>query len=451
MIAPHHIVGMSLALAMAATFVASPANADIDPALRCRLGAYALSDGRSLAITGVDGTAHDLEYNLSSGEYGHLTWASGDSYALGTNPAYGAVRFSECAAGNVTFAENGKPAVTGHQLPLKSIDTFFESSGTRMHGKLVMPADGNARAVVVWVQGSDDDPATDDEDWQYELPLLGIGVFVYDKRGSGGSGGELTADFDVRAADTAAAMREARRLAPQAKSFGDFGGSQGGWVAPLAATKTAMDFVIVGYGLAEGVTAQDRDEVEEEVRAAGYGDDVIAKVRQLTTATTRIVKSHWKTGWRVFAALRRKYASEPWIKAIQQENGYTGIMLRTPIARIKEMGPRLDKHVSFGYDPRPVIAAIAPRQLWVLGGADKTAPNARTLEILGDIQKTKPNLDIAIYRQADHGIEETFQFEGVTRHRHPAGLTALIARWIADDALPVSDENLEIRRAKPVP
>jgi dienelactone hydrolase len=425
---------------------AQPASADIDPGLRCQLGSYVLSDGRSLVVTGVDGIAHDLAYALSSGEYGRMTFVSGATYALGTIPAYGSASFSDCAEGNVTFNETGKPAVTGHRAVLTITDTFFDSGGTRLHGKLVMPANGNARAIVVWIQGSDDDPATDDEYWQYELPPLGIGVFVFDKRGSGGSKGELSADFYVRANDTAAAVREARRLAPQVKQFGDFGGSQGGWIAPLAATDTALDFVIVGYGLAEGVTAQDRDEVEEQVRAAGYGDDTIEKVRALTTATARIVKSHWKNGWQEFAALRRKYQSEPWIKAIQQENGYTGIMLRTPIAQIKVMGPKLDKHVSFNYDPRPVIATIMPRQLWVLGGSDRTTPNARTLAILADIQKHKSSLDIAIYRDADHGIVETFQLQGATRHRHPASLSALIAQWISMDTLPSPDSNLEIRR-----
>jgi dienelactone hydrolase len=424
-----------------------PSSGAIDAGLRCRLGNYVLSDGRSLAITGVDGLLHDLAYAMSSGEYGRLTWVSGNNYTFGSTPAYGSASFSECAAGNVRFDETGKPAVTGHRDALTVTDTFFDSGGTKLHGRLVMPADGHARAIVVWIQGSDDDPATDDEHWQYVLPPLGVGVFVYDKRGSGGSQGTLSADFYVRASDTAAAVHEARRLAPQVKLFGDFGGSQGGWIAPLAATKVDLDFVIVGYGLAEGVTAQDRDEVEEQVRAAGYGDDTISKVRELTTATTRIVKSHWKTGWREFAALQRKYGSQPWIKAIQQENGYTGIMLRTPIAQIKAMGPKLDMHVSFDYDPRPVIATIRPRQLWVLGGSDHTAPNGRTLAILREIQQRKTGLDIAVYKDADHGIVETFQFHGATRHRHPAGFADLVAQWIVSDVLPAPDGNLDIRRS----
>jgi uncharacterized protein len=436
----------ALALAAMLALAASPAQAALDRTLQCRLGSYALSDGRSLAVTGVDGTAHDLAYTLSSGEYGRMIWVSGDAYSLGRGPFYGTAEFSDCAHGAVTFRETGRPDVSGHQVPLKIVDTFFDSAGTRLHGKLVLPADGKAGAIVVWAQGSDDDPATDDEFWQYVLPLHGVGVFVFDKRGSGGSQGELSADFYVRAADTAAAANEARRLAPGITRVGVFGGSQGGWIAPLTATRTDLDFVIVGYGLAEGVTAQDRDEVAEQVRDAGYGDDVLVHVREITDATARIVKSGWKDGYPEFDALRRKYAGAPWLKVIGAVNGYTGVMLNTPTDQIAAMGPKLDQHVSFNYDPRPVIASIAPRQLWVLGAADRTAPSAATVTILTDIQKTKPNLDLAVYRHADHGLVETFQFQGFERRRYPADCFDLIARWILSDALPSTGDDLEIRR-----
>jgi hypothetical protein len=200
--------------------------------------------------------------------------------------------------------------------------------------------------------------------------------------------------------------------------------------------------------VAEGVTAQDRDEVEEQVRAAGFGDDVIPKVREITDATTRIVKSGWASGYEELTAVERKYSGTPWFKAITTENGYTGIMLRTPADQIRTMGPKLDKHVSFNYDPRPVIESIRPRQLWVLGGADRTAPNAKTIEILRDIQTRRHDLDLAAYKDADHGLTETFEANGIARHRYPAGLAQLIADWIAFGTLPPSQGNLAILHPK---
>ncbi|HEY3638414.1 MAG TPA: alpha/beta hydrolase [Rhizomicrobium sp.] len=423
--------------------------ARLDTDLRCHLGAYELADGRFLTVEGYEDSARDLAYLFSSGAYGRLAAAANGTYAP-TNAAgqtYGSVSFAPCSDGKVTFAETGAPVVEGRHVALRITETDFDSAGTRLHGKLVLPANGVAKAIVVWIQGSEDTAETDSIFWQYALPLQGVGVFVYDKRGTGLSAGEATADFYVRAGDTAAAVRRARELAPDVHRIGVFGGSQGGWIAPLTATKTDLDFVIVGYGLAEGVTAQDRDEVEEAVRAAGFGDDVMPKVREITHATARVATSYWKDGWDELAAVKRKYSGEPWYKAINGENGYTAILLRTPEAQAREMGPKLDRHVSFGYDPRPVIASISPRQLWVLGGADRTAPSRETIRIITEIQTNKPNLDLAIYRNADHGIAESFVSSGVARHRYPDGYIDLIAGWIKEDRLPAGNADLDIHRA----
>jgi pimeloyl-ACP methyl ester carboxylesterase len=414
----------------------------MDPSAHCHIGAYALGDGRTLAVTGFDGTPRDLEYVFSSGEYGHMTLLSDTAYRLGPVPGRGEAHFPDCD--HAEFDEAGQPPLAAHRIALTETDTFFVSDGTRLHGKLVMPT--NPKAILVWIQGSDDDPATNDAEWQYLLPQHGIAVFVYDKRGSGLSGGELSADFDVRANDTAAAATEAQRLVHADIPVGVFGGSQGGWIAPLTATKTKLGFVIVGFGLAEGVTAQDRDEVAGALRAAGYGDDVLAKAHEITDASTRIVKSGWVNGWTEFDALRAKYANEPWLKVVEQVNGFTGVMLETPSEKIREMGPQLDKHISFNYDPRPVIETIAPRQLWVLGGSDHTAPAARTIEILQEIQRHKSNLDLIVYRQADHGIVETFQTNGATRRRHPASYVDVLANWINAGTLPAWDDNIAVYR-----
>ena len=222
------LVGMMAgAFVAAATTAAEPAQAALNPDLQCRLGFYRLSDGRSVAVTGFDGTAHNLRYRLSSGEFGQLVWTAGGEYQMRAlkGEAYGLVSFAPCVKGDLTFRETGGPALSGQKFPLQISRTSFESARTRLCGKLVMPVGGDAAAIVVWVEGSNDDPSTDDLDWQFLLPLKGIGVFVYDKRGTGESQGEISADFYVRAADTAAAVNEARRLAPRVPRVGVFGGS----------------------------------------------------------------------------------------------------------------------------------------------------------------------------------------------------------------------------------
>src|SRR3546814_749201 len=100
--------------------------------------------------------------------------------------------------------------------------------------------------------------------------------------------------------------------------MGFCGGSEAGGVPPLAASKTPQaQFVLVGYGMATGPLAEDRDQVMLDLRKAGYGDDVLARAREVTDATASIVASHGARGWEQLDAVRAKYAEQPWWQAMQ--------------------------------------------------------------------------------------------------------------------------------------
>ena len=52
------------------------------------------------------------------------------------------------------------------------------------------------------------------------------------------------------------------------------GGSQGGWVAPLAANRAPVDFVVVSFVLAVSAIDEDIQEIELEMKLAGELTDV---------------------------------------------------------------------------------------------------------------------------------------------------------------------------------
>ena len=98
-------------------------------------------------------------------------------------------------------------------------------------------------------------------------------------RGTGGSEGEYTQNFELLAADAAHALDQARSMTTgRVGRAGFFGGSQGGWVAPRAATLTKADFVAVGFGLVASPIEEDREQLVSEVRAAGH-DRMIVRIR----------------------------------------------------------------------------------------------------------------------------------------------------------------------------
>lgn len=418
-----------LAATLAAAAVAASPQLDavpqtrLDPALRCHLGAYALPTGRFVTITGSDGHPRNLRYTLSTGEFGRLREGADGAYASGPLT----VAFEPCETGRLKLMRDAV-VEQGDRLPLAETETTFSSDGVALHGKLVMPP--GAKALAVWIDGSNNDPSTDDAVWQYELARRGVAVFVYDKRGTGASAGALSADFHVRARDTAAAVREARRIAPTMRKVGVIGGSQGGWVAPLTATLTPLDFVIPAFAMAEGPIAQDREVVEAQLRQAGFTED-LAKAKALTDLTARVVRSNFQDGFAELDAFRAEHADEPWLKAIQPRS-YTGILLTMSSADAKAGGAAASQGLSFGYEPRPVIETIKSRQLWLLGGSDRQAPNAGTQTILREIQSKRSNLDVVVFPKADHGLIER---TGTTA-AYSTGLFDITATWIKDGKLP---------------
>jgi hypothetical protein len=118
------------------------------------------------------------------------------------------VSFSDCTQGDIAFDEK-----TGRRIAYDVTDTSFDSHGTKLAGRLVMPAGSSKVPVVILVHGSEHDSALKFYALQRLFPAQGIGAFVYDKRGTGASGGVYTQDFDTLADDLVVATKEARRLA----------------------------------------------------------------------------------------------------------------------------------------------------------------------------------------------------------------------------------------------
>jgi uncharacterized protein len=413
----------------------------LDANLRCLLGVYSLPSGRSVIINGVGGQPRGLQYTLSNGQFETLQENADGSFSAGSL----VMTFSSCAAGQMMLKQDGK-VDKAVRLRLIEKETEFVSDGIKLHGKLVLPPNGRAETAAVWIEGSNNDPSTDDTIWQYELARRGIAVFVYDKRGTGASAGALSSDFQIRARDTVAAVKEARRLAPGIRRIGIIGGSQGGWVAPLTAKLIPLDFVISAFAMAEGPIAQDRELVEQQLRDAGFDGAALLEAKQLTSITERIVRSNMNDGFADLDAFKTKYASAPWMSAIQPRS-YTGLFLKFSSAEIKSVGPSMAQGLAFDYEPLPVIEAIQSRQLWLLGGSDRQAPNAATQVILRQLQQRRRNIAVVVFPDADHGLIEQIKTPEGLRSAYSAKLFDVTADWIKAQKLPSAEKFIVMPKA----
>jgi len=394
----------------------------------CRIGTYHLQDGTDVDIGATDGP--HLRWRRRDGTTGELTETSDGSWTstLGwtKRPDGKRVSFSDCAKGEIRFDD-----VKGKRIAFDVTETKFQGAGVTLAGRLVMPR-GNGRVpIVVLIHGSENDSARDFYALQRLFPSEGIGAFVYDKRGTGGSTGRYTQDYLLLADDAIAAVHEAKCLAgSRAGTIGYQAGSQGGWVAPLAAKIEPVDFIIVGFGLAVSPLDEDREAIALDITRHGYGADVMAKAMEVADAIAAILLSDFREGYDRLDAVRARYKDEPWFKYVHGD--ITFALLEMSQAQLRERGPELLPHVPMQYDPMPVLRNLDVPQLWILGSDDTDAPSAETERRLRALSADGKPIVTAVFPHADHGIYEYETKPDGTRMstRNPDGYFAMMRDFI---------------------
>lgn len=372
----------------------------------CPVGMYRFKDGRTIDVASSDDQT--LRWLMFTGERGQLHpepdggWTS--TYGWTSRSDGKKVSFSQCGAGEITF-DNER----GRRIDFDVHDSTFESSGVSLVGRLVMPKGAGRVPIVVLVHGSEHDSALNSYALQRLFPSQGVGAFVYDKRGTGASGGSYTQDFEVLARDAIAAMQTAKQLAgARLRRIGYQGGSQGGWVLPLAANLAPVDFAIVSFGLAVTILEEDQESVALNMYFHHHSAKDTTKALELARAGERLFETGGHEGYDQFNALRERYRSEPWYKDVHGD--FLFFILPLDQAQIVDAMTKdlnfVEARTPFRYEPMPTLEASTTQQLWVLGSDDLDAPSAETAKrIKSLIARGKP-YTLAVYPGAEHGMTE---------------------------------------------
>jgi pimeloyl-ACP methyl ester carboxylesterase len=185
------------------------------------------------------------------------------------------------------------------------------------------------------------------------LPPIGVGVATFDRRGDGESDGEPTRGrFEAQARDALAVA-----AALGVERAGLWGFSQGGWVAPLAATLTGdVAFVITiaatGVTPAEQMVYANRRALE----LAGYGPEVVERAVALRLALEAWVHDDGPPPELAAAA------DEPWFP-----------LTYLPPSTFDDEAKRF-WIAEMDFDPRPVFAAVRVPVLAFYGERDSVSP-----------------------------------------------------------------------------
>jgi dipeptidyl aminopeptidase/acylaminoacyl peptidase len=300
-------------------------------------------------------------------------------------------------AGSGAAANAESPTVHWEAPPTTRViveEKVVERNGIRLAGTLRLPDDkSKASAVIVFHTASapQRDAALYDHLEQL-LPSLGIAVFTFDRRGTGGSTGNARGNaFEVLADDgIAAAHALARDARIDAQRIGFWGLSQGGWLSLLAASRhkptafaisisapmvtpdVQMIFAAANILRIKGYSQPD---IDQAVAARKGVDDFMRGRLDRPSAQARLDAA----------------AKQPWFDLI-----YLGKSFSDPD---KSGWAKEIKH-----DPLASIGSVTAPSLILYGSADPWVPVATSMDRLQGFTKDHRNFEAVVIDDADHSM-----------------------------------------------
>ncbi len=279
-------------------------------------------------------------------------------------------------------------------------EVTFESDGVTIAGVVTIPDGDGPHPALVLVDGSGATDRSNMRDFAGVFAEAGYATLSYDKRGVGESTGDpdAWARFDIAdlAADAAAgADLLAARPGVDAGRVGILGISQGGWVAPHAATLTdRISFMIL---LSPSVTTIADDRIFERaarLRAEGFTSDEVGEAREMQVLYHEVVRTGESFGR--FEAAWREHEDTRWFRRV-----FPSDALLDPTHRYHAwLGSVLD------YDPVPRLEALDIPVLWLFGDPehDRLAPVERSIREVARLWREGKEYTVHQFPGTDHGI-----------------------------------------------
>jgi dienelactone hydrolase len=257
--------------------------------------------------------------------------------------------------------------------------TFTGAGGIPLHATVFRPAGPPKSAIVL--QGGSDWQVRDDLRVQVEMfTRLGVTTLVYDRRTTGYS--KTSRDYGMLADDLIAAVG-ALRAQPgvDPADVGVWGVSEGGWVAPLAATRSPA----VSYVITEG--------------SAGMGGG-----RQ--------------TSWYWGNVLRHQ--------------GISGSLLRTLPVQGTRFAVGAGLFPEAYYDPVPVLERLKQPMLALWGDLDVSHAPVESSRIFADALRANPDHTVKFVADGGPDLYATTDAGFDRLPKVVPGYPAAVAAWLAD-------------------
>lgn len=368
------------------------------------IGYYEMEPGKLLSVTSFPPGPVYVDY--STGQAGVLFPSSKDAFFAGPAfqvpvPVSFSCRLSSDPVTKLTELhwQDKAGQQIGRKLELRREEVTFKDGDVVLSSTLVLPGGKGPHPAIVRIHGSGPQTRRNIVDGWYAYH--GVAYLSFDKRGAGKSTGDWReAGISELADDVLAAVRFLRqRQDIDADRIGIEGNSEGGWIAPVVATRDPrIRFIVIVAGPALDYVAELMNEVEERVKARGLSGDDLTKALDFKQKALQMIADGAglsDEAWAKFQAFVAPYRSEKWFSYVSEP------LERGPAQKRLYLMARLRSSEFWRKVKIPVLA--------VYGGRDLNVPAAKNVAALKQELKEAGNRDytIKLFPDGNHDGLET--------------------------------------------
>ena len=285
----------------------------------------------------------------------------------------------------------------------------FVSGKVTLAGTLVLPEGSGRHSAVVLFHGSG--AQSRDRFTARWFAAQGVAALAYDKRGVGESSGDFRAVPFMELSDDGLAGIEylKSRKEIDAKRIGVWGLSQGGWLGPLAASRSPdVSFVIAVSG--PGVSPGEQMIVyyANELRARGMSEHDVQGASSVRRDIWNYLSSG--AGYENLKTELEQARTKPWYSQARAQQDDSFGLLKTPSELRKAEGrSAIWFRQEMSYDPVPALRALRVPALFLFGDKDQLIPVEVSVSILRRVLAEDGQHDFTIreFPNDDHGMRLT--------------------------------------------
>lgn len=297
-------------------------------------------------------------------------------------------------------------------------------------GTLVLPSGPQRHAAVVLFHGSG--PQGRDLDTARWFASQGVAALAYDKRGVGESTGNFrNIPFMSLCDDGLAALNYLKsRKEIDPKQIGVWGLSQGGWLGPLAASRSAdVAFVIAVSGPGVSPGDQMRFYYATELRAKGAPEEDVREADNLRRDVWNYMYSG--QGYEQAKAEMDRDRTKRWYDEVKTQQDDLFGSLETPSERTARANRKFDWYTQeMKYDPVPALQSLKVPALFIFGDEDLLVPVPESISIIRGVLTKSGDQDFEI--QLLHGAAHNMRLtSGESAGDIDPEYLATMQKWLA--------------------